>query len=182
MKWTTHYRLSSLIKQGRQLAKSCETVSFDLFDTLLVRRIHDPDLLKPAVARFISFLAQSQGISLGWPQVQKLRDAIERRHRQETGLQFEDYEACYPRFMAELLEQIFSSHYDEKLLERVTEYELSVESSMLVVRQALVDWLHELHGHGKRIFIISDVYLPADHLEKLVEHAGILYLVEKDLE
>lgn len=179
MKWTTYYSLSSLIKQGRRLAQSCETVSFDLFDTLLVRRIHNPDLLKPAVARYISSLADCQGISFDWPQVQKLRDVIEQRHRQETGRQFEDYEACYPRFMAELLEQIFGSRYDDKLLERVTAYELAVENSMLVPRRDLVDWLQELHDQGKRIFIISDVYLPADHLEKLVEHAGIVHLVEK---
>ena len=179
MKWTTYYSLPSLIKQGRRLAQSCETVSFDLFDTLLVRRIHDPDLLKPAVARYISFLAECQGVLLKWPQVQKLRDVIEQRHRQETGRHFEDYEACYPRFMAELLEQIFGSRYDDKLLDRVTAYELAVENSMLVPRRELVDWLQELHDQGKRIFIISDVYLPADHLEKLVAHAGILDLVEK---
>jgi len=179
MKWTTHYNLPALITKGRQLARNCETVSFDLFDTILVRRIHNPDLLKPATARYIAFLAENQGISFAWPRVQKLRDAIEQQHRQETGQKFEDYEACYPRFMAELLMQIFGSQYSEKILERVTAHELDMENSMLVPRRELVDWLHELHDQGKRIFIISDVYLPADHLEKLVDHAEILPLVEK---
>jgi FMN phosphatase YigB (HAD superfamily) len=179
MKWTTHYSLPALISKGRVIAAGCETVSFDLFDTLLIRRIHDPDLLKPATARYISSLADCSGVQISWPKVQKLRDSIEQRHRQETGRRYEDYEACYPRFMEELLQRIFADQYDEQLLERVTLYELGVENSMLVPRQELVQWLEELHGQGKRIFIISDVYLPAEHLEKLVEHAGILHLVEK---
>ena len=178
MKWTTYYSLTSLLAKGRQLARNCETVSFDLFDTILVRRIHNPDLLKPTTARYISLLAEYQGISFPWPKVQKLRDAIEQRHRQETGKQFEDYEACYPKFMAELLMQVLGSKYNMQFLERVTAYELSVENSMLVPRLEFVDWLHELHEQKKRIFIISDVYLPAEHLEKLVDHAGILPLIE----
>ncbi len=179
MKWSTCYSLSSLIRRGRQLAASCDVVSFDLFDTLLIRRIHDPDLLKPATARYIAAIATAMGLDCTWPRVQTLRDAIERRHRRETGQQYEDHEACYPLFMAELLEQIFQEKYSPELLERVTAYELGVENSMLVPRQELVAWLRELHDQGKRIFIISDVYLPADHLEKLVSHAGLTPYVEE---
>ena len=172
------YSVPSLLKQGRDLSAGMDVVSFDLFDTLLIRRIHDPDLVKLPVARFIAAKAREYGLAWSWQRVQKLRDDIEKRHRGETGSKFVDHEACYPRFMQELLETIFGEELGPSLLQEVTDYELFMENSMLVPRQALVDWLIELSGQGKRIFILSDIYLPAAHLRVLVEHAGMLPYVE----
>jgi predicted HAD superfamily hydrolase len=179
MAFTTYYSLQSLIAAGREKAGDKEVVSFDLFDTLLVRRIHDPDLVKLPVARYIADLAGRQGLSWNWRKVQQRRDAIEQRHRAETGRKFVDHEACYPRFMAELLGEIFQSSFDDVLLDKVTGYELAMENRMLVPRQLLVDWITELAQAGKRIFIISDMYMPATHLRQLVRHAGLDELVEE---
>jgi len=172
------YTLESLIRAGRIKAEQCETVSFDLFDTLLIRRIHDPDLVKLPVARYIASLAKGQGISIRPGKVQQLRDSIENDHRRQTAKAFDDHEACYPRFMSELLQTIFSEQKADHLLEMVTEYELSMENSMLVPRKQLVDWLVELAEAGKRIFVVSDIYLPAVHLRKLIDRAGFLDKVE----
>lgn len=174
----THYSLTSLIESGRVRSLEKEVISFDLFDTLMVRRIHDPDLVKLPVARYIASLATEQGLSVSWEKVQAMRDAIEQRQRLETGRSFEDHEACYPRFMTELLRQIFQQSYEDRLLDMVSGYELDMENSMLVPRKMLVDWLAELADSGKRIFIISDMYLPASYLKKLVSHGGFLDLIE----
>ncbi len=179
MAFTTYYSLQSLIAAGRQKARDKEVVSFDLFDTLLVRRIHDPDLVKLPVARYIADLAGQRGLAWNWRKVQRRRDAIEQRHRAETGSKFVDHEACYPRFMGELLGEIFLSSFDEALLDKVTGYELAMENRMLVPRQLLVDWIKDLALAGKRIFIISDMYMPATHLRQMVGHAGLDELVEE---
>lgn len=173
MKFATFYSLTSLIESGKKRVSDKEVVSFDLFDTLFIRRIHDPDLVKLPVARYIADLAAQRGISKGWRNIQQLRDTIERRHRVETGKKFADHEACYPDFMRELLQEIFQSSFDESLLQKVTNYELTMESAMLVPRQQLVDWMKELVQMGKRIFVISDIYLPSAHLQKLLQHAGL---------
>lgn len=173
MKFATFYSLASLIESGGKKVSDKEVVSFDLFDTLFIRRIHDPDLVKLPVARYIADLAAQQGISKGWRNIQQLRDTIERRQRVETGKKFADHEACYPDFMHELLQEIFQSSFDESLLQKVTDYELTMESAMLVPRQQLVDWMKELAQMGKRIFVISDIYLPSAHLQKLLQHAGL---------
>ena len=71
MSWQTFYTLDELLRAGEQMAADCDTVSFDLFDTLLIRRIHDPDMVKPAVARYIAatilggFLGRRGGVSVG---------------------------------------------------------------------------------------------------------------------
>lgn len=178
MDFKTHYSLKSLIIEGRLIAETKNTVTFDLFDTLLIRRIHDPDLVKLPVARFICELSKQYNCTVAWQKVQELRDEIECKHRAETGKNFDDHEACYPKYMTELLCQIFGDQDGLALLDKVSTYEIFMENSMLVPRKELVDWVKELALAGKRIFIISDMYFPATHLKELVAHAGLLDLVE----
>ncbi len=178
MKWHTRYTLDSFLEKGRQLASDCNVVTFDLFDTLLVRRIHLPDLVKPAVSRFIANKACRMGHKWTGPQVQSLRDAIEAEERRETGKTFADHEACYPRYMELVLKQIFVEHWHPDLLQEVTAFELNTENTMLVPRADMVKWLRQLHGEGKKVIIVSDMYLPADHLQVLIEHAGFAEAVD----
>lgn len=179
MSWKIYYSLDRLINEAKRLADRSQTISFDLFDTLLIRRIHDPDLVKLPVARYIASLAQTRGIKKSWQTVQKLRDQIEQRQRQETGETFDDHEASYPVFMKSLLQKLFKEHYRDNLLDVVTSYELKMESSMLVPRRQLAEWLAELHQRGKQILIISDVYLPSEHLKILIDKAGLLSFVDE---
>ncbi len=178
MKWKKYYSLPALLRAGNKAARHCPVISFDLFDTLLIRRIHDPDMVKLPVARYISELARHEGVVCPWYRVQEIRDTVEQEHRQRTGEQWPDHEACYPRFMGETLERIFGSRLDGRLLDEVTTFELGMEQRMLVPRVQLIAWLCDLKKQGKRIFVLSDVYLPAGHLEELIRVAGFLDQVE----
>jgi FMN phosphatase YigB (HAD superfamily) len=180
MKIRQFYSLAKLVRAGRALANArIDTVSFDLFDTLLVRRIHDPDMVKPAVARYICNRAASMGLTKSWPYILKLRSTFEKEQRAATGLRFADQEARYPDYMGRVLQAVFGETADhEALLAEVTDYELSLENAVLVPRAELVAWLRELKAQGKRVLIVSDIYLPASHLERLVEHAGFLDQVD----
>lgn len=179
IKISRFYSIDKLVRTGRKLAASVDTVSFDLFDTLLIRRIHDPDMVKPAVARYISNRAASMGIKKSWTSILKLRNRFEKAQRQETGQQFPDFEACYPHYMSRVVKTVFEQAADhEVLLQEITDYELGLETALLVPRAALLAWLGELKGQGKQILIVSDVYLPASHLERLVEQAGFLDQVD----
>ena len=172
MEERTFFNLSRLIQAGEELASGCDTISFDLFDTLFIRRVHDPDMLKIPVARYVAARAEQQGLGWSWQKIQKLRDTFEAEQRVQTGQKFEDHEACYPVYMRQVLAAVFGDSQADFLLADVTDYELSIENSMLVPRQELVAWLRRLHGQGKKIFLISDIYLPAAHLRQLVEHGG----------
>ena len=139
----TFNSLAALVEQARGMVADFETVTFDLFDTLLVRRIHDPDLVKRPVARYVSSLAASHGIVKSSRTVQKTRNRIELEQRQETGIKFEDQEACYPFFMEQTLREIFGDRYEADLLEKVTKYELEMESRMLVPRKLVLSHIFE---------------------------------------
>ena len=178
MKIPKYYSLPPLIAKGKEIAPNVDVVTFDLFDTLLIRRIHDPDLVKLPVARYVANIAQEKGLQWTEEQVQDLRDTIEARHRRETGESFDDHEACYPRYMQEMLSEIFAEDATDALFEKVTDYEVVMENSMLVPRGEFIDWLQELRALNKKIYIISDIYLPAIYLKRFVEHAGFLHLVD----
>ncbi|WP_136808505.1 HAD family hydrolase [Desulfosediminicola flagellatus] len=178
MSFNKYFSLKSLIEAGKAVQDDLQVVTFDLFDTLVIRRVHDPDLVKLPVARFIATKAEADGIVVSPERVQLLRDEIESQHRAETGKQFDDHEACYPHFMKELLQHIFNRDDVDSLLHEVTEYEMFMESQMIVPRAELVAWLIELSDMGKRVFVVSDIYLPAENLRTLVERAGFLDCVE----
>lgn len=178
MGWETYYSIEALLGAADAAAPYCATLSFDLFDTLLIRRTHEPDLVKPATARYIAARAQAAGQPMEWEQVQDLRDALEQEQRRQTGLHFEDHEARYPDFMGQLLETIFPGGDTAALLEEVTRYELAMEQAMLVPRAELVQWLRRMHDAGRTILVLSDVYLPAEHLRQLIGHARFLDAVD----
>lgn len=183
MKPQTFYSQKALVDAGEKLAADASVVSFDMFDTLLVRRTHNPDLIKIPVARFISVEARARGLDWDWRQVQTLRDSNESEMRADTGRRFEDQEACYPVFMKETLSEIFGpagfgNEDIDNLLQRVTDYEMALENAMLVPRATIVNWLKSLRAAGKKILVISDIYLPAGNLRGLLAHAGILDHVE----
>lgn len=73
---------------------------------------------------------------------------------------------------------VFGEDADDTLFDRVADYEVAMENSMLVPRGELIDWLHELKEQGKKILIVSDIYLPAIYLKRFVKHAGFLGLVD----
>ena len=176
---TTFYRLESLVRHVRDSADRYEVVSFDVFDTLLVRRTHDPDLLKLATARYMSRRAERIGLSWRPEKVQRLRNKVESMHRRRSALRHPDHEACYPAFMKDVLRVMFGNQADEQLLDDVTGYELSIESAFLVGRASLLELLAWLKAGNKKIIAISDMYLPATHIRKLLDRAGFEGLIDE---
>ena len=174
----TVHRGDRLIARASKLLDDIDAISFDVFDTLLVRRVHDPDLVKVPVARLISSMAAAKGIDISWQEVQEKRDELEQGMRDENGKHHPDHEAHYPTIMTATLEAILGTPLDDGILERVTDYEILVENAMLVPREDVCTWLKDLARQGKRLFAISDMYLPATHISRLLNHAGVGHCFE----
>jgi len=156
-------------------------LSLDVFDTVLIRRIHNPDLLKLPVARFIATRAASTGGRWTAQKILRFRNRVETIHRRRNGRTYPDDEASYPDFMTDVLSRIFpdySSATIQNLLREVTDDELAIESRMLVPRAAIRDFMAHMRQQGKRIILVSDMYLPATHIQRLIEAAGLAAFVE----
>ncbi len=163
----TYKTLEQLIAAAEEFIDQIDTVSFDVFDTLFIRRIENPDLIKIPVARFIAEKANQAGITMSWFEIAALRDEIENQHRQRNGEHYPDFEANYDQFMPEVLNQVFAQKLPESFLQQVAEYEIRLENAMLVPRAALVQWIESLKQRGKRLFLISDIYLPAKYIQQM---------------
>jgi len=169
----TVYSVASLIHQLHSLADQFDMVSFDLFDTLLVRRIHDPDRVKIPVAEKI---AESAEFPWTARRILHFRNRIESLYRGRAGRSGPDHEATYPIFMADLLARIFrhwSQDQRSEFLAQITTYELELEAAVLIPRSGIADLLEQLHRAGKKILVISDMYLPATHLFRLLQRLGL---------
>lgn len=169
----TFQSLDSLCAHARKHSDQYDTISFDVFDTLFVRRVHDPDLVKQPVARYINALAKKAGAWSSYDSVEKTRNSIEGAHRQVNGKQNPDYEANYAQFMPEVLQAVFAEHYSAEVLEKVTDYEVAMENAMLVARDEIIALLEFLKQQNKKILLISDMYLPSGIIRRLVVNKGL---------
>lgn len=176
--------VSDLIMTVKARIDSIDVLSIDMFDTLLVRRVHDPDLVKNATTRFIHSLAQQQDLWSSFALVEKARNEIEASHRKNNGENFPDYEANYQHFMPEVLDSIFANSpaykgkFKQELLIKVTDYEIQIESAMLVARAEFVAFLEYLKEHKKRVFLLSDIYLPSELLTRLLADKSLDHYFE----
>ena len=165
--------LPELVQAATAKLDSVDTVSFDVFDTLFVRRVSNPNFLKKPVARYITERANELGILCHSRTVEKLRGRFEDEQRQENGATHPDFEANYDHFMPQTLKEIFGKQYSGSLFEDVARYEIQMENTMLAPRADIVTFVKALHEKGKRLFLISDMYLPAKYIEQMVADKGL---------
>ncbi len=170
----TFHAASDLVRAADAAAAASDTLTLDIFDTLVIRRIADPDQVKLPVARYIAARAAQAGIALSWQTCLQWRAEIEQAHRDRNGAAHPDHEACYPEFMGELLDRIFGERAGPDLLRDVTDWELKLEQALIVPRAELADLVRRWHAAGKRTWAMTDIYLPSTHIRPLLERAGLM--------
>jgi FMN phosphatase YigB (HAD superfamily) len=171
------YSVDELVEHALKEIERFSVVSFDVFDTLLIRRIHEPDLAKESVSRFISHLAGERSITISEKVVSRMRNTIEASHRRRNGIVHPDSEANYNVLMREVVLKIFGADLSnpdvEALASRILAYELEVESRALVARVGWIPLLEALKKRGTTVVALSDMYLPGEAIKTLLDRAGI---------
>lgn len=139
-----------------KLIDSHDTISFDIFDTLLMRRTFDPE----DVFDIVRIRARQEGIDI--PNFKMIRMRAARNVLCKHGLLKDIYDEV----------QIISGIDDEtkKVLEEI---ELDVESKILLPRKDVVDCYNYAISKGKNVYIVSDMYLESTFLEQVLEKNGI---------
>ena len=135
--------------------QSKKYVSFDIFDTLLKRNVKQPtDVFK------LMELSLSQK---GLPFSATKRIAAEKKARSKTLAEEITIEDIYQQYVG-LSSQERTSY---------VETELDVEDSVLVPNQVMANVYNRCVELGKHVFIISDMYLPYEFIEKILFKNGI---------
>lgn len=139
-----------------------KVVSFDIFDTLVVRPLSDPadlfELMQPEVSRI-------KGKPVDFRRVRMAADAWQ-RERLEAGKDV-SFAEIYHR-VAEVLQ------LDTAEREQLMELELKLEAKYMRPRSAVVAVMDHAYALGKRVILTSDMYLDAEVVVRLLQGLGIV--------
>lgn len=131
-----------------------QLVSFDIFDTLLIRKTLYP--------RDIFFLTERKIILAGY----NVSNFVSARIRAE-----ENQALCDIKQIYEWLQDHFN--WDDETSRKILEMELETEREMLLPRKEIVELLYLAESAGKKTVLTSDMYLPENILRSFLSEKGI---------
>ena len=133
-----------------------EVISFDIFDTLLVRKV----LTAEDVFNLVSERALREGM--------RLRNFREmRQNAQETlGLTNPDIYEIYDSF-----QQL--TGVSDPVRDRLIQLEFEVELEVLLTRKEMIEIYQYALQREKKVYLVSDMYFPRKMMEMLLKQFGI---------
>lgn len=134
---------------------SHEIISFDIFDTVLMRRLYEP--------RDLFLLLDSE--------ITEKTSCCFSEMRREAELEL--LEVCEPdlyKIYAKIREKYYLS---QELCEDLMNRELKKEREVLTVRKRMKECIEYCKAQRKRLFFVSDMYLPSEILKELLGQFGI---------
>ena len=135
--------------------KAYDVISFDVFDTLIFRPFSDPTDLFYLV-----------GEKMGIQDFKNLRIQAEKKAREIVHRTSDGYEVT--------LEQIWNELADETGLDadEGIRIETETEKNLCFVNPYMLQVWNELKDAGKKLIIVSDMYLPAEIIKEILEKNG----------
>lgn len=133
-----------------------DCISFDIFDTLLIRRVMSPEDVFELVGRRLN----NEGV--------KIKNFRRKRIKaqEELGLTNPTIEEIYGR--------LCKKHgFPEEIGERCIEIELAIESSVLVPRSDMLEVYRNCVRSGKKVSLVTDMYIPEKLLTTILRKNGI---------
>ncbi|MFI5322030.1 MAG: HAD hydrolase-like protein [Thermodesulfobacteriota bacterium] len=147
-------------------------MSFDVFDTLLIRKIDPPDEVK----RIVSNNVERAGLlDISANELLTLRNNCEEKLRMEAQDNKFDPE-CSIREIMDSVTRDLGANGDVK--EKLVDMEIKVEDALTSPMPGMKNLLSKLKIHYKLI-AVSDTYLPTDILEGLLKSAGLDHFFER---
>lgn len=154
-----------------------DVYSLDIFDTVLRRRVHPPDLIKQLVSEYISAVLADHRIIVSPQEVQNRRIEAERSLELEAVKQGKD-SGCH---LDNVIDRVIKSLGAETMLDPATivDYELQLEMKATEPMPGVVSLIHGIRSSGKRVVGTSETYLSTDQLAAILEHNGLLQYFDK---
>ncbi|MGN1317736.1 MAG: HAD-IA family hydrolase [Lachnospirales bacterium] len=156
---------SGLESIKEEIAKSeCKYVSFDIFDTLIMRYVYKPEDI------FLLMNKKFEEIYRANISFDKIRIGAERECRRRFG-------ESNPEYQDVNIDEIYdclADYYDipVEVAKSMEEEEKSLEISFSHRRNAAMELFNVAKATGKEVIFISDMYLDKDTINKMLEKAG----------
>lgn len=137
-----------------------KVVSFDLFDTLLVRPFANP-------AMVFSFLEDRVASAVGIDRYREKREQAESLARKNKNFKGDVKISEIYSMFAKLI------RVDIEIAKKLMQLESETESKLIRPREPIISLAKEAKSHGKRVILVSDTYFEKTHLEKILSANGI---------
>ena len=155
--WQYHNRTDAEVREI--VLNAAEIISFDVFDTLLMRYVAKPYHVNEIIRLKVEDLL---GKSFDFPYFRvKAEEFARQKKNSEVNL-----DDIYKIF-AELTD------FDEETCKEIRDLELSTELKLALPREEVVNWYKEALRRGKKVWIIFDTYLQSSDLKSLLKKCGI---------
>ena len=138
----------------REKIRDKALISFDIFDTLLCRKVPEP--------RDVFAIVERRALQAGYP-AEKLAAIRERAESGQPGCTIDD--------IYELLGAYYG--WPRETEAAMKALELDTEREQLAPNPAVVELLRFARSEGKRVVLTSDMYLPGPILRSLLAENGI---------
>lgn len=150
--------ISSSMAEMNKKVSEYSTVSFDVFDTLLFRNCENPTDIFRLVQRKYNFEYPDTVIT-NFSEIRRTAE-LKARKMKDKEIVLDD------------IYKLINSELGEKA-ECLKRIEIETEINMCVPNEEIVSFFRELLKSGKRVFLISDMYLPCSVIEKMLKKCGI---------
>lgn len=136
--------------------KNCDVVSFDIFDTLLMRKVLFPDDVFELIGKKINYKYNFDY-------------AFERR-KAEKDLFSREFNPTIEEIYNNLARKYNLSETEKKEL---IELEIETERKVLIPRKKMQDIFFLCKKLEKKIYLVSDMYLTKEYLENILNQLGL---------
>ncbi|WP_122049499.1 class I SAM-dependent methyltransferase [Asaia bogorensis] len=145
------------------LLEKSDVLSFDIFDTALLRRVTHPtsvfDILEDRARQLDIRLSHLADIRF-WA------ERVARRKSDEAGTTTEiSLSSIYDEIQADL-------QLEDELRLKLYEMELAIEREVLVANPHVLRWYRYARSIGKKVVFVSDMYLPSEFLASVLADSG----------
>ncbi len=147
--WCSHEELLYAVEKH-------DYISFDIFDTLLTRKVMRPE----DVFDLVEKNNREKGFIIESFKEKRIRS------QEQLGLSNPDISEIYKAFQD-------SFHITPELAQKYLDEEIAVEKRVLVPRKDMVLIFKECLDRGKKVFLVTDMYISEEVLREILKENGI---------
>lgn len=155
--WQYHNRTDAEVREI--VLNAAEIISFDVFDTLLMRYVAKPYHVNEIIRLKVEDLL---GKSFDFPNLRVKAEEIARQ-KKNSDVNLDD---IYQSF-GEL------TNLDAETCKKIHELEISTELELILPREKVIGWLKESLKRGKKVWLISDMYMQTPDFERILTKCGV---------
>lgn len=161
-----------MIKEAHD--KKIKYVFFDIFDTILKRKIEPEYVKKIWSNNLIKYL----NLDINAIKLYNLRNKVESELGEFNKSLGNDCEISYLDIIKKIYEELNINLEYNNFLEACTDIEVNLESKVLIPMDDIIDEIKKLKKENKKIICISDMYLTRSMIEKIFTNLHIINLFD----